>query len=265
MGIGRILKNLRRSDLEKAWRLAHALSEARGMDEMAEVLLHQTRPLVPHDTGVVIPFDPLTRIPIPDSIVTKNIQHSEESIERYNSYYYQFDPVLRVAGDPRYFNRFVSDSDLIDKKTLMNSEYYTDFFRPAGLHHALAMHVTVFGKPVGMLGIHRPPGSRDFTEREKAAMTLAAPAIAASFFTTALADGLYASNAIGPLPSMKSSGLTAREDEIVSLVVLGLSNMEIGERLNISVRTVKVHMNSILKKTGARNRVALISSLIVRR
>jgi DNA-binding NarL/FixJ family response regulator len=52
--------------------------------------------------------------------------------------------------------------------------------------------------------------------------------------------------------------LSARELEIVELVVTGLSNHKISQRLEISKRTVDNHISNILKKTGTNNRVELV-------
>lgn len=49
-------------------------------------------------------------------------------------------------------------------------------------------------------------------------------------------------------------GLTAREAQILSLVVDGLSNAEIADRLTISVTTVKTHVRAVLRKLGASSR-----------
>ncbi|MFK8025096.1 MAG: response regulator [Ilumatobacter sp.] len=49
--------------------------------------------------------------------------------------------------------------------------------------------------------------------------------------------------------------LSPREEEVVALVAAGLTNAEIGERLHLSLATVKTHVNSVLTKLGARNRV----------
>lgn len=47
--------------------------------------------------------------------------------------------------------------------------------------------------------------------------------------------------------------LTQREREVLTLVVTGLSNKEIGERLGISFRTVEVHRKHLMLKTHAAN------------
>ena len=54
--------------------------------------------------------------------------------------------------------------------------------------------------------------------------------------------------------SVAVPALTAREDDVLELLELGLSNQEISDRLGITVRTVKNHVHNILEKVGARRR-----------
>lgn len=49
--------------------------------------------------------------------------------------------------------------------------------------------------------------------------------------------------------------LTAREREVLALLVDGLSNLEISEQLSIGMATVKYHLTNIFTKLGAKNRV----------
>lgn len=53
----------------------------------------------------------------------------------------------------------------------------------------------------------------------------------------------------GPLPAT----LSGREREVMNLVVDGMDNRSVGERLGISPRTVEVHKSKLMAKLGARN------------
>ncbi len=53
--------------------------------------------------------------------------------------------------------------------------------------------------------------------------------------------------------------LTARESEVLALMVEGLTNPQIGERLSISVTTARSHVSSILAKLGVSNRAEAIA------
>ena len=64
-------------------------------------------------------------------------------------------------------------------------------------------------------------------------------------------------------PSKQNSSLgvdlTDREREVLSLIVAGFSNPEIGKHLSISLATVKFHVSVILSKLGASNRAEAVS------
>jgi DNA-binding CsgD family transcriptional regulator len=61
----------------------------------------------------------------------------------------------------------------------------------------------------------------------------------------------------GPNPPASSYGLSLREEEIATLLLAGLTYREIGEKLFISLSTVKTHIERIYRKTEARNKIEL--------
>jgi len=55
------------------------------------------------------------------------------------------------------------------------------------------------------------------------------------------------------------SNLTEREREVLALLAAGLTNVEIGRRLTVSVSTVKYHLRGIYSKLGAANRAEAVA------
>jgi len=60
------------------------------------------------------------------------------------------------------------------------------------------------------------------------------------------------------VPVELPDGLTAREAEVLKLLVAGLSNNEIARELFISEHTVKTHINHVFAKTRSRDRAQAI-------
>lgn len=55
-----------------------------------------------------------------------------------------------------------------------------------------------------------------------------------------------------------STTLSSREREVMALVIDGMDNRGIGEKLGISPRTVEVHKSRVMTKLGARNLAELV-------
>src|SRR5260370_35759993 len=60
------------------------------------------------------------------------------------------------------------------------------------------------------------------------------------------------------LKADSSADLSRREQEVLNSLLENLANKEIGNKLNISERTVKFHVSNLLSKFGVRRRADLI-------
>ena len=76
------------------------------------------------------------------------------------------------------------------------------------------------------------------------------PSVAARLFMRADAGVAKADTSLS-----RVSELTGREEEILSILVQGCSNKEIGNKLALSEKTIKHHVTNILQKLQVRNRV----------
>jgi DNA-binding NarL/FixJ family response regulator len=66
----------------------------------------------------------------------------------------------------------------------------------------------------------------------------------------------------GPSPNPWAGlGVSAREADVLRLVTEGLANKEIAARLHVSPRTIEKHVESLLRKAGARTRTELVARL----
>jgi two-component system response regulator FixJ len=95
-------------------------------------------------------------------------------------------------------------------------------------------------------------GATDFIEKPFKPETLL------SAVRQALASGPKAGAPADPKVAQCMAELTAREREVMDLMVLGHPNKVIAQKLDISFRTVEVHRSRILAKMGTENVAELV-------
>jgi len=103
-------------------------------------------------------------------------------------------------------------------------------------------------------------GAIGYLLKNVSAQTLAEAIRAAHTGRSTLAEEIAgAVVALAHQPSNLGHDLTQREREVLALLVTGLPNAQIAERLAISQATVKYHVRSILNKLGAASRTEAVS------
>ncbi|MEZ4999175.1 MAG: response regulator transcription factor [Bacteroidales bacterium] len=86
-----------------------------------------------------------------------------------------------------------------------------------------------------------------------------------NYFNREISDTLLSSlikQSKSQVKAVKPATLTSREREIIHLVVEGLTNKEIAERLFISIRTVDSHKNNIMQKLNLKSTVEMVKYAI---
>jgi two-component system, NarL family, nitrate/nitrite response regulator NarL len=71
-------------------------------------------------------------------------------------------------------------------------------------------------------------------------------------------DSILAGTQTRRLKAESTASLSRREQEVLNCLLENLANKEIGNKLNISERTVKFHVSNLLSKFGVRRRADLI-------
>lgn len=96
--------------------------------------------------------------------------------------------------------------------------------------------------------------SRGLTEAGAAGVVIKAPYVADMVFALqAASEGRSYVSGVATERERAAVQITAREREVLELMANGHSNQAIGERLNISVKTVEAHRARLFKKLGASN------------
>ncbi|TDV34151.1 regulatory LuxR family protein [Paraburkholderia caballeronis] len=181
---------------------------------------------------------------------------SDDNLSGYEQYYQYRDSLT-----PRLqrYQTAVRVTDVIPQEELAESELFNDFLRRDGLHWGLNLFAWFDGENIGDLRIWRGEHRDNFSDHELALLELVRPA-----FTVALArarDDTGVAKAADEPPPEGPGGvfgrLTRREREVVELVVEGLLDKEIAQRLGISYTTVRTHLDRSFQKLGVSNRSRL--------
>ncbi len=65
---------------------------------------------------------------------------------------------------------------------------------------------------------------------------------------------------LGPMRFKARFGITAKEMEVIELVLEGMSNRQIAHRLSLAVRTVETHIFKVYNRLNVKNRIELMSA-----
>lgn len=125
--------------------------------------------------------------------------------------------------------------------------FYDEVCRPAGSRVALTASLMYKGGMGAAISLVRTTSSR-FRAPALRALQAALPMIS-------LGDAVHA---LWPMAPSWMETLTAREQQVLHYVSVGLSNRQIGAVLGSSINTVRNQVASILRKAGAKNRAELV-------
>lgn len=145
------------------------------------------------------------------------------------------------------------DSDVMSDQDRLESRLYQEIYKPQGVFYVLRITLIWHEKMIGQFTFFKEREAGDFSDRDLQIGALFAPHLALKLGQ--LKDTASMTSSSTRLKDVH--GLTSREAEVVSLVVDGLSDEEIAEKLFISDSTVKKHLYNAYAKIGVSNRLQL--------
>ncbi len=129
-----------------------------------------------------------------------------------------------------------------------DSPVYTEYYRPIGIDHVVAVPIIATPRLVMSFVLNRR--GTDFAERDVALLDRIRPALANLYrFAQARSEPVGAAGS-------RSGALTPREEEVLSWVAAGKSDRQVAAIVGTSVRTVQKHLANAYVKLGVENRTA---------
>lgn len=143
-------------------------------------------------------------------------------------------------------------TDVVDLGRFETTDLYQRLLAPLGARYQAALVLSRRAPTLTLLSLYR--AARDFSDGEVAALeTFRRPLAAAIGYRAAVLEALADAQRQGGAPL----ALTQRQRDVAALVSRGLTNAQIGRRLGISERTVRKHVEDIMRRTHLSSRTQL--------
>jgi DNA-binding CsgD family transcriptional regulator len=144
-------------------------------------------------------------------------------------------------------------SDYIDYLYWEKNPHRSDFLLKQDIYHITFLEVINQNKIAVSLSLHRNKKHHDFSDLEINILRILSPFVKTSY------NSLKAT-----LPESLLTGekkFTAREKQILILLITPYNNQELATYLGISINTLKTHIKNILRKVNCTSRFDLLSKI----
>jgi len=247
--------------LKKILDLVNVIGSVHDVDEMRRKVLRELRRLIWFDGANFGLVDQFTGLPQEKFI---QLDTPVESIKPYLSYYIHLDEVLQAHQASGLL--IARSTDLLEYgEWIRRSEYYNDFLHAYRTHYLLGLDIKKGRTSFAMLCLYRDKASGNFCPEDVQVLQILYPHLLNWLqWHRILEDARRRLTKPQTRPTLQIPGfsgepLTPRELDIVQMVLSGLANREIAERLKISVNTVKMHLQNIFTKLGIKRRSQLMT------
>lgn len=222
-----------------------------GAPAFSERLLAAAGAALAHDAAALMIFHPAA----PPAVLVDRLRPGERAwlYGDYLSGVYALSPFYRAAQGLK--GQRVARVRDIAPKGFAQSEYHRRYFARIGVDDMIGLLVPASDAETVFMSFSRSTGRPRFTAAEARALAQRTPLIAAAVarhceIAGPLASRHIAAAAAPPSQRPAPSGLTAREAQVVNLMLEGHSARAIAEQLRISSETVRVHRRNIYDKLG---------------
>lgn len=225
------------------------------VEKFTGTLLKMFRMLIPYSKGYFLVFDDKGKI---DRERSYFIEMDEESKNKYLDYFYNIDYINYVLDFEKSTSVY-RDTDIVEDEIRRKTEFYNNFLKLNDIPYGCGILLIRNERLYGILNFFRSERLGDFTDKDIYILDVL------KLHLANILEKLNGSNKKANLKNKISKDLfdqyclSSREKEIVELLESGYSNVEISQKLIISVSTVKKHVYNIYTKMGVNSRTQLLA------
>lgn len=184
------------------------------------------------------------------------INMTDENLRKYDTYYQFHDPITQTLQRRK---KATPVSAIMRHDKLAKTEFFNDFLKPDGLCYGMNFFAYDRGDNIGDLRIWRSANREDFTSRDAEIVDAIGPSLVNALIRARNDESGIGLRRFGQMAS--KTGFTTREAEVADILVAGLSDQEICDKLIISKPTLRTHISSIFRKSGLTRRSQLAQYL----
>ena len=175
---------------------------------------------------------------------------------QYDDRYWEHDPMF-PANFEETDTTVITNSLLMDNEQWKQTIIFKEFFEPNGFFHDADVFFRQRGKIVAVLTLLRSDESNPFTKEEVALLENIQPFVEYALSKVYLPKRIQDREILG-----ERFELTSRELDVIEFALTGASNKQLIQRLNISLPTLRTHLQKIYAKVGVHSTSELISKLL---
>lgn len=184
------------------------------------------------------------------------INMTDDNLHRYESHFQFHDPITPILQKRK---KTTPVSQIIRHDRLVRTEFYNDFLKQDGLCYGMNFFAYDRGDNIGDLRIWRGADREDFTPRDAQIVDALGPSLVNALIRAGSAAEQQPSRRFAQIAA--DLGFTVREAEVADLLVTGLTDDEICEKLGVSKPTLRSHIAAIFRKSGLNRRTQLAQFL----
>ncbi|MCI1880643.1 MAG: helix-turn-helix transcriptional regulator [Sporolactobacillus sp.] len=152
------------------------------------------------------------------------------------------------------------ESDILPEKDRVKTDYYQMFYVAYNLHYSLHFAISKESRFLGIISLFRKKGKADFDVNDIMVFELLQHHLEYRMFHR-LSIIKKVKNKITVHEAALQFHLTRREETILSLLLLSMTNQDICDKLCIANNTLKKHILNIYKKLGINHRIQIFQML----